>query len=329
MKRNKKSGSNWGLGQIIGLYSITAVLIFLGFMGALRMALSCGYEIGKLASLGDSFGVVNAFFSAMAFLVIAGSLYLQNREFTLQRQEFKIARQEQADSQEAQRTEMQLMRELQIRSNFEGRLMFLLRNLEQAMVNTRGRFTQHPHRPPNEQENYFDKIMSEISWLERKALERPDYMVMNPNYTESLFQHYNLIKERELWSQSHKSRPKDVTFFMIEMMHDRRSQQYYQGFMIFLAVIDALQKEYDAWNEAEFGTPEEIKRHFESYIYLFKSSMPHSAYVYFIYLLSLPDGKISYSRIREMLLERLHSTDYLRLEHQETLLERPQDILSK
>lgn len=323
----------WGLGAIALLYLLFFILLETGLFKH--------YASQEIAAFGDAFGSINSLFSALAFLVIAASLYLQNREFRLQReelelqrQEFKTAREEQASSQEAQRKEMQLTRELHVRSNFEGRLMFLLKNLERVIQETKGEFLglekSSVRRKTRKGIEYFDDLHLAFSYLTCEEFDDPDVLHEPDPTTDALLRYYGLKDVRRQYIERHEDqKPENYSIDVLTDIHSITQYDYYHANTTFLMVIDALQKEYDAWIEDGFGTPEEINRHFTSYIYLFKSSMPHSAFVYFMYVRALPNGKIPYSPVHKMLVGRLSTSDFLHKKHMDTLLVQPEETPSK
>lgn len=251
-------------------------LVYIIYFALLNNSVLKHYADPANGIIGDSFGAINSVFSALAFLVIAASLYLQNKEFRLQREEFKASRNEQANSQKA-------MRELQVRNNFEGRLMFLLKNLERAEEKAQGNFDKPPYS--SQSERYFDNLFYEMSWMNDNMYRRlPNSISNSPDYMTLLLQRYSLLSKQKVWVEDTKERPKDLSSILAKSVHEERGQEYFQAYSTFCAVVSALKKEFDAWTEADFGTPQEIERHFESYTHLFRSSLTHNAFLYLVLL---------------------------------------------
>ena len=62
----------------------------------------------ELAKLGDAFGVFNAFFSALAFIGLGFTLYVQHKQLRVQLEELKQSEQAQKETAEALRAQLKI-----------------------------------------------------------------------------------------------------------------------------------------------------------------------------------------------------------------------------
>ena len=88
-------------------------------------------DIPKRGLLGDSFGMINALFSGLAFAGVVGTVYLQIKELKLQRQELRDTRKE----IKGQKDQLVLQNNTLTRQNFESSF-FQLFNLYNNTVDT-------------------------------------------------------------------------------------------------------------------------------------------------------------------------------------------------
>ena len=81
---------------ILFLITIT-VLLYAGFIIYLTWPIS-QYSIEKAGQFGDSFGILTALFSGLAFSGLIITILLQRKELELQRKELRLQREEMAAS---------------------------------------------------------------------------------------------------------------------------------------------------------------------------------------------------------------------------------------
>ena len=93
------------------IYLAIIVIVILWFSIPILSNYFFSNSLKNSAELGDSFGMVNSLFSALAFLLLIYTSLMQKEELELQREELKLTRQELKKSAEAQKEIVRLTQE--------------------------------------------------------------------------------------------------------------------------------------------------------------------------------------------------------------------------
>ena len=112
--------SNLGIWIFAAVATAIAILIWL----CLPAILTGSYDtISEKGAYGDTYGTVNALFTALAFVGVITTILLQKKELTLQRQELKLTREELA----GQKKQLQIQSDTFKQQRFENTFFELLR----------------------------------------------------------------------------------------------------------------------------------------------------------------------------------------------------------
>ena len=326
--QNKSKRSYAGLiGITTGLIVIAVIYVF-----AFEFLYNVLYidDPERAGQFGDMFGSVNSLFSALAFLVISISLYLQNRELKLQRKQLELqmdeakeARTGNLKAQEAQRKEMELTRELHAKNNFEAKLMFLLKNLERQISIAKGEFVVVGSKYGTIEFNgysYFNHLYTELTTL---VIQSPKggriFKISGNDFANSLFVRYGLFDNEEYWRSIHIEEATDYTRTIIRLVHNSRKTEYYNSWLTFRTILKILRSEHANWLKASFGTNDEINHNFETYVELLKSAMPFAARIYYLYLNLLDEDDECNDFIYKKMYEEVQSADFFDVHHKKLL----------
>ena len=112
--------SNLGIWIFAAVATAIAILIWL----CLPAILTGSYDtISEKGAYGDTYGTINALFTALAFVGVITTILLQKKELTLQRQELKLTREELA----GQKKQLQIQSDTFKQQRFENTFFELLR----------------------------------------------------------------------------------------------------------------------------------------------------------------------------------------------------------
>lgn len=278
---------------LIGLCVIALIyiLFFLTIYNCLFLS-----DTEKAGEFGDMFGSVNSLFSALAFLVIAISLYLQNHELKLQRQD-------------------------SIDTGFESKFMFFLQNLERRVNDTRGKFydEQSLDYLPLEGSKYFDAIFKETNDINKIIISSQGPIGSNFSQEQGVLLDYYNIKGDVFWDKYKMEVAQDFSKTLINSFHDKRRTEYFNAWITFRHTIKMLRKEYDKQLEDTSKPKEEIDSNFSVYVDMLKSALPFTARIYFLYANLLGYKTLNKHFIASKLYEDVMSADYLHQLHRDIL----------
>jgi hypothetical protein len=97
--------------DILRVAKIAGAVVFIIWIANLVIGLISLCSDGKGAELGDSFGIVNALFSGLAFAGVIAALWMQREELSLQRKELRDTREEFAKQTAIQDEHLRLLQE--------------------------------------------------------------------------------------------------------------------------------------------------------------------------------------------------------------------------
>lgn len=319
-------GTLFGSAIIIGSYYLMFNILYV------QMDIEDSERAGQF---GDMFGSVNSLFSALAFLVIAISLFLQKNELALQRKQLKLQRKDliisrnmqQADMA-AQKTEMQnqrdelkLTREIHARNNFEGKLMFLLKNLERQIEMTKGTIFNRYSLSNHILEGfaYWDELYLQTSELVYQLNSNPSFTIDTSSaYFSSLAKAYgiNTFAFYESWKMEDSS---DFCKSLIEPIHDNRKREYFNAWLTFNSIIKMLRNDYAEQILQEDNLLTEVQRNFEAYLDLVKSTVPFSTRILFLYFSLIKSHEVPRDFITNRLYRDIASADFFHVLHKDLI----------
>lgn len=166
----------WGIG-IISLVFVTYTAALLWFSAPISLL-----SLEKSGQFGDSFGALTSIFTALGFLGIAYTIYLQNKQMKIQMDMLKNQQEELAltrDEIKGQKIEMDIQNRISRVQQFETTFFNMISNLNNNNLEI------YKKNSLGEEQNHIDKVES---LTESIIKEKDEEKIINTFYKISLYE---------------------------------------------------------------------------------------------------------------------------------------------